>query len=144
MTLHLIKLAVGVRDTAHLAEIQSCLVKESLDRGGDGKLVHYTRNFPRRAAEVLDGGALFRVIRGLVQVRQRILAIERGIRRDGTPACALVLDTHFVRTRPKAMRPFQGWRYLDAKDAPPDLGQGSVVEDMPLELAAELEELGLL
>ena len=40
------------------------------------------------------------------------------------------------------MRIFQGWRYLEVKDAPPDIGAGDA-SDMPAELAAELRELGI-
>ena len=41
------------------------------------------------------------------------------------------------------MRPFQGWRYFQPKDAPPDLGASGAGE-MPEELRRELGELGLL
>lgn len=139
MTVHLIKLAVGVRDVAHLAEIQARLMAE------DGRIRHFTRNTPRRAKQVLDGGSLYRVIKGVLQVRQRIIAIDRAHRADGSPACALTLDPLLVRVRPRTMRAFQGWRYLDPADAPPDLEDGEDPgTDMPPEMMAELRELGLL
>ena len=46
---------------------------------------------------------------------------------------------------PSPRRPFQGWRYLPAHEAPPDLGKGAgQVAEMPEELRRELRELGLL
>ena len=50
-----------------------------------------------------------------------------------------------VRTRLNPQRPIQGWRYLEAVDAPPDLGLGDAdTGEMPAEMVAELRELGLL
>jgi hypothetical protein len=46
---------------------------------------------------------------------------------------------------PRPCRPFQGWRYLEGKDAPRDLGRGSgEVASMPEALRRELADLGLL
>lgn len=145
MPVHLVKLAVGVDDVDHLRAIQSRLIAEDRVGGGPGLLYHRTRNKPRREAEVLDGGSLYRVIRKVIVVRQRILGIEPTMREDGKPACLLVLDPELVPTRPRPMRAFQGWRYLEEADAPPDAGE--VPEggaDMPAEMQAELRELGLL
>jgi hypothetical protein len=49
-----------------------------------------------------------------------------------------------VRVTPRPRQPFQGWRYLDAKDAPPDMGAAGFDEDSDAELALELSKLGLI
>ena len=49
-----------------------------------------------------------------------------------------------VRTIPRPKSPFQGWRYLDPKDAPADIGEGGFEEEGSLELAEELAKLGLI
>ena len=139
MTVNLIKLAVGVEDVDHFLALQ----KQRVAR--EGRLVHRTRQTPRRAAELLDGGSLYCVIKGIVRVRQRLVGIEPHTSEDGIPHCYLVCDPVVVRTYPQPRRPFQGWRYLDPKDAPADLPEGySTEDDPPAEMLAELKELGLL
>ena len=143
--LNIVKLAVGVETPDDLARIQARLVEEDLARGGKGVLRHFTRNAPKRAREILGGGSLYRVIKGVILLRQKILAIEPGHRPDGRPACVFQLDPVLISVRPKPMRPFQGWRYLRQEDAPEDIaGTGGSNDLMPSEMAAELRELGLL
>jgi hypothetical protein len=48
-----------------------------------------------------------------------------------------------VRTEWQPRRPFQGWRYLPAADAPGDLGKRRN-DDLPPQLRAELAALGLM
>src|SRR6516225_10725777 len=64
MPLHLLKLAVGIEDIEHLRRIRAARAEE---RGGSW--VH-TRNYPRRAAEILAGGSIYWIIRGQIRVRQ--------------------------------------------------------------------------
>ena len=117
----------------------------AIEAGGSAVLRHVTRNTPRRADEILDGGSIYWVFRGFIQVRQAIVDVAEHAAADGTPACALVLDPHVVRTELRPMRPFQGWRYLPTEKAPPDLGaDGAEAGDLPPEMATELRALGLL
>ena len=141
MTLHLIKLCVGVDDVGQLAAFQAARLARQRSAGQVPALCHMTRHMPRRADALLDGGALYWVIRGWVRVRQRLTTIEILSTEEG-PRCALGLDTRLVRTSPRAHRPFQGWRYLKADDAPPDLETTAAA--MPDTMVAELKELGLL
>ena len=55
----------------------------------------------------------------------------------------LSLLPEIVPVVPIRMRIFQGWRYLEVADAPPDLGGVGDI-NMPTELAAELRALGIL
>ena len=145
MTVHLIKLAVGVESVDHLAALQSGRLAEARTQAREPVLRHITRSRPRRAGEVVDGGSLYWVIKRVIQVRQRIVDVQSAAKADGRPACALVLDPDLVRIRPRAHRPFQGWRYLRPEDAPPDGHTGSGgVDALPSEMAEELRRLGLL
>jgi len=145
VTVHLVKMAVGVESIPHLEEIQARRLRAAAAAGGPALLRHITRNTPRRADEILDGGSIYWVIRGFIQVRQAIVDIAEHAESDGTPACALVLDPKVVRTELRPMRPFQGWRYLAAEKAPPDLrANGTGAADLPPEMAEELRALGLL
>jgi len=141
MTLHLLKLCVGAETVQDLADWHA----DPLSRGPDGRIRHITRMWPKQADRVLDGGALYWVIKGLVQVRQRILALEEVDRGDGVRRCAIVLDPALVRTRPQPRRPFQGWRYLEPAEAPADLAPGRAEEPaLPADLQAALADLGVL
>ena len=108
-------------------------------------LRHFTRHAPKRREELLDGGSLYWVIGGVILVRQRLLDIRADKEADGSACAALVLDPELVRVEGRAMRAFQGWRYLEPKDAPPDLGaMGRGVEEMPDSMRRALAALALL
>ncbi len=98
---------------------------------------------PRRAGELLEGGSIYWVIRRAVRVRQRILALDPVMGEDGRRRCALSLDPKLVPVEVRPWRPFQGWRYLEAIDAPPDVS-GDDLDDMPETMKMELRHLGLL
>jgi hypothetical protein len=101
---------------------------------------------PKRAAELLDGGSLYWVIKGVVQGRQVIADIRPFKDDQGIGRCHLVLEPELIATRPQPRRAFQGWRYLQGSDAPDDLdgSQGEISPDMPAEMRKELVDLGLL
>ncbi len=140
--LHLIKLAVGVRDIPHLRALQAARAVEH------PPLRHRTRSTPRRRAEIVDaGGSIFWVIAGVVAARQRILDIRPDTWDDGRDCAALLLDPVVVAVRARAMKPFQGWRYLDAAAAPADFGAAEAAggaAELPPALLRELQALCLL
>lgn len=105
--------------------------------------MHTTRMVPKRRDDVLDGGSLYWVIKGFTTVRQRLVDIRPCVDKEGVPRCHLVYDKDLVLVSPRPRRAFQGWRYLDANDAPPDLAKGGGGE-LPDKLRRELAELGLL
>ena len=144
MPVHLIKMAVGVETTDHLAQIQAERRAQRAAAGEPEVARHLTRNTPRRAAEVLGGGSMYWVVRGHILVRQRILALEDARNPEGLPRCGIALHEELVRVFPRRCRPFQGWRYLEPPDAPPDLTMDAPDDALPPALEAELRELGLL
>ena len=99
--------------------------------------------WPKREAELLNGGSLYWVFRGVIGARQRILRLDEVIGQDGIRRCGIVMDEALIRTQPAPRRPFQGWRYLAPEDAPADLARGSVAADLPPELSAALSEIGV-
>ena len=143
MTLHIIKLCVGCESLAELAEWQSKRLKEKRAKGQKPELVHVTRMTPKRADEILGGGSLYWVIKGQIAARQKLLAL-RQLSRNGVPHCGLVYDKELIPVVSRPRRPFQGWRYLEDKDAPPDLAKSKGATAMPEALRRELAALGLL
>ena len=142
MTLHLIKLCVGAESIEDLEKWQKQRRSERKRRGEANETFHITRQTPRRADELLNGGSLYWIIKGQIAVRQKLLEL-RPVVRDGGPRCALMLDHKLVPVARRHHRPFQGWRYLAEADAPRDLSPGEAVK-LPEELRAELAALGLI
>ena len=139
MALHLRKLCVGVESVEQLEQAQVRRLKRGL------ALRHDTRMMPRRRDEILEGGSIYWVIKGLMQVRQPIVDITQEVDDSGRGFARLHLGPELVRLVPRAHRPFQGWRYLAAADAPADLPEGGAGgDDLPAEMQAELRTLGIL
>lgn len=139
--LHLTKLAVGVRDPEHLRDLQAARMREN------PPLRHRTRSFPRRRLEIIDGGSLYWVIAGTMLARQRVLDIIEDQRDDRTPCTSFILDPEIVQLAGRPTRPFQGWRYLEAGDAPPDgraMGAVAGLDSLPPALRRELQVLCLI
>ncbi|MHA6264868.1 DUF1489 family protein [Arenibacterium sp. CAU 1754] len=140
-TVNLIKLSVGTETVETLAAWQA----STRAQGADGLPRHVTRMWPKRAEEILNGGSIYWVFKGLIQCRQRILRLDEVIGQDGIRRCAIVLDPALHRTQSATKRPFQGWRYLPVAEAPPDLPEGRENEDpLPVELNRALAEIGVL
>lgn len=139
MPLNLIKLAVGVADLAEMAALQR---ERRRERGRYG---FFTRNMPKRTEELLKGGSIYWVIKGQVRVRQLLKRFHAREDDEGRAYVIVEYDPRLVPVMPRRHRPFQGWRYLEAKDAPRDLPKGAKGDDeLPPALARELRELGLL
>ena len=139
--LHLIKLSVGPKDVGQWRDIQARRAAV------DPPLRHQTRMVPKRAAEILEGGLIYWVVAGFLQVRQRILDIRAESWDDGSACAGLVLDPTLIAVAARQTRPFQGWRYLEPAAAPPDVAEGAAaegVEALPARLRQELRALGLL
>ena len=142
MTLHLIKLCVGADSVKDQADWIQKRLAELKRKHKPLEHMHVTRMWPKREAELLDGGSLYWVIKGQIAARQRLLELREVIK-NGSPHCALVLDPKLVPTERRFHRPFQGWRYFDPKNAPRDLTRARGAA-MPEELQVDLVNLGLL
>lgn len=145
MTLHLMKLAVGVDSIGHLAKLQERRLENLRQNRKDANLYHVTRNRPTRADELIEGGSMYWVVKRRIVVRQRLLDFEPMVDHEGRKACRIILDSKLVRTVPHSQRRFQGWRYLATADAPPDVPMANEIhQDLPPNLVEELRELGIL
>jgi hypothetical protein len=144
MTVHLIKLCVGVDNVQELKDWQDERLKQLKRARMSVELCHRTLQAPKRRGEVLDGGSLYWVIKGVILVRQRILDLRPDSKDDGTACCGIVLDPELVTVRGRARRAFQGWRYLAPADAPPDQRLTAAEGEMPPAMRADLRELRLI
>jgi len=134
---NLVKLCVGVTSLADLAS--------HIEARQSNETRHVTRMWPKRAAELLGGGSLYWVIKGVVLARQRIIALDEVVGADGIRRCGIRMDAGLIRTRAAPRRPFQGWRYLETTNAPPDLPTRDASDTtLPPEMRLALAEIGLM
>jgi hypothetical protein len=145
MTLNLIKLCVGADSIEDLQSWIDERMAAKKKRGEKLEHIHITRMSPKRVEALLDGGSLYWVIKGQVSARQLLKAVRPFLDGDGIGRCELVLEPRARPVLPRPFRPFQGWRYLEAKDAPADLSAhfGDVAH-MPETMRRELRGLGLI
>ncbi len=139
-TTNILKLCVGAESVGDLLQWHEA----HLGLWAKGTTEHVTRMWPKRQDEVLDGGSLYWVIKGVILARQRILALEPRRGADGIERCALVMSAEVIRTEPAPRRPFQGWRYLAPADSPRDLAKSRASDDtLPAALERALADIGL-
>lgn len=141
-TINLVKLCVGAEKVEDLETWQAARIAQS----GQANPRHVTRMWPKREEELLAGGSLYWVFKGLVLARQRIVRLEEVIGEDGIRRCGIVFDPRVVRTESQPRRAFQGWRYLTPQDAPRDLSTNRAGSDdtpLPNKLAAALADIGI-
>jgi hypothetical protein len=135
MPLHLIKLCVGCETVPEL-------VAWNAEHNVGQPWILRTRQTPKRASELVEGGSVYRVFKGLVLCRQRILAVDT-VGEGQAKRCHITLDPEVMLVAPLPRRPFQGWRYFTHEDAPEDLGKHGDAPAVPQELAGKLRELGI-
>jgi hypothetical protein len=128
--LHLTKVAFGATSIDQMLDWWA-------NRGPQARLT--TRYKPKRADELV-GGSLFWILKHQLVARTEILGFEEaeGGKTD------IVVSTAIVRVRPLARRAHQGWRYLEAGDAPLDLITGDGADELPAKLVGDLSALGLI
>jgi len=134
MPLHLTKVAFGAASTDHLAE-------RLVARAALGPLFLITRYLPKRHDEIAGKGSLFWIIKHQLIARSPITGFGEA---EGGKV-AILLDPHLVLVRAVPKRAHQGWRYLEAADAPVDLiGDAADIDQMPPALMSKLAALSLL
>jgi hypothetical protein len=138
MAVHIVKLCVGVSE---VEELESWIEDA---RAGRDELSHTTRMFPKRKDEIVPGGSLYWVVRGMILCRQPIAGLVPVTDAEGIERCRIEFEPKIVLVRPTPRRAFQGWRYLEAADAPPDLPRSARAEGMSEKMRRDLAELGLL
>jgi hypothetical protein len=139
-------MCVGASSIEDLAGWQAERLAEQTARGEKPRIFHATFQSPKRQEELLHGGSLYWVIKGVILVRQALIGFDRGQKEDGSPCCLILLDPDLVAVRPVPRRAFQGWRYLAAGEAPRDAaaGAGEGFASLPPKMRRELAELGLI
>lgn len=143
MSIHIIKLVVGVEDLAEFAALQK---REVRDYNGQPAVPCWTRFAPKRAEEILrEGGSIYRVIKNRIQCRHKVLGFEMVETKEKGNMCMIMQSAEMIRTVSTPRRPFQGWRYLKSSDAPRDIGLYTGDEEVPPEeMAEDLRAAGLL
>lgn len=137
---NMVKLSVGTEDVAGLAAWQATKRAQTTD----GFPRHVTRMWPKREAEILNGGSIYWVIKGVILCRQPILRLDEVIGQDGIRRCAIVSKPGLIRVAATPKRAFQGWRYFAASDVPDDLPDGRQDEEaLPPELSKALAAIGV-
>ncbi len=134
MPLHLTKIAFRSESPATLrAWLES--------HAGQGEARLTTRYLPKRLAE-MEGASLFWIHGNALVGRSPIL----GFMENGQGRHWIRLEPKLIAVRQIPKRAHQGWRYLEAKDAPPDLGngKGDGPDEMPPKLLGDLMRMGLV
>ena len=75
---------------------------------------------PKKEEELLNGGSIYWVFKGLVLARQKIIGFDNIIGADNILRCKIILNCQLILTDPLQKRPFQGWRYLKQEEVPND------------------------
>ena len=139
--LNIVKLSVGSENIAMLKEWQQA----RRDQLKIKYYLHITRMWPKREKELLDGGSIYWVIKGAIQLRQRLIGFDEIIGADGIRRCGFKLDPELIPTTKALRRPFQGWRYLKSEDSPSDLSTNREADDdLPEDMQQTLARLGVL
>ena len=139
-TVNMLKLSVGTEDISGLQDWQNTRRAQTDDRLPR----HVTRMWPKRGEEILNGGSIFWVIKGVILCRQPILRLDEHLSADGIRRCSIVSPPGLVRVEATPKRAFQGWRYLSVEDAPRDLPDSRQDEEaLPPELSKALAAIGV-
>lgn len=134
MPLNMTKIAFGAESPKHLRERLATYAE-----AGEVRLT--TRYLPKRVAE-MAGGSLYWIHAHTIIGRSPIL----GFMENGAGRYWIRLEPRLIPVRSKPKRAHQGWRYLEAKDAPPDMDMVDADgrDEMPTKMLGELMKMGLV
>ena len=146
MHINLMRPCVGIGSPEELYDFQK---SHRIERDKDGTPYTFftTRNTPKRAEELINGGSVFWITKSAMRMRQSIINVETLLDEDGKKFCKISTDPEIMLVVPKSQKAFQGWRYLPAEKSPNDLHplDPHHAQNQPDEkMAKELAELGLL
>ncbi|WRH76218.1 MAG: DUF1489 domain-containing protein [Sphingobium sp.] len=134
MPLNMTRIAFGAESHGHL--------RQRLEAHASiGEVRLTTRYLPKRHEEMV-GGSLYWILNHSLIGRSPLIGfMDNG---EGRTWIRLRPELIAVRTIPK--RAHQGWRYLETKDAPPDLGavDADGLDEMPAQMLGELMKIGLV
>lgn len=137
MPLNLTKIAYGSESPTTL---RHWLESHSRDNGGIGEARLTTRYKPKRETEIA-GGSLYWIHNRNIVGRSPIIDFKE----NGEGRYWIRLEPKLIAVQRTPRRAHQGWRYLEAADAPPDIADGNASLDaMPAEMLSELSRLALL
>ena len=143
--LNLVKLCVGISAVEELQAHIDFRVEQKRAKGQPTEQIHTTRMVPKQVDSLLDGGSLYWVIKGNIQVRQILCDIRPFQDAQGIRRCDIVMEPRLIATFWQPRRAFQGWRYLKAQDTPMDLSGGNhALQELPPQMRQDLANLGLL
>ncbi len=134
MPLNMTKIAFGATGAADLRDRLAHYTQE-----GEVRLT--TRYLPKRVAE-MAGGSLYWIHAHTMIGRSPIL----GFMENGAGRHWIRIEPRLIPVRGVPKRAHQGWRYLEEKDAPPDLGDGEADarDVMPSKMLGDLMKMGLV
>ena len=90
----------------------------------------------------MEGGSLYWIHQHRLVGRSPLI----GFQETGQGRFWIRLEPRLIPVRGMPKRAHQGWRYLEEKDAPPDMdgGEADDLEAMPAAMLGQLTRLGLL
>lgn len=134
MPLHMTKIAFGATSPADL--------KARLSHYADGGEVRLTTRYLPKRVEEMAGGSLYWIHAHTIVGRSPIL----GFMENGQGRHWIRIEPRLIPVRGIPKRAHQGWRYLEDKDAPPDLGDGEADarDIMPSKMLGDLMKMGLV
>ena len=134
MPLNMTKIAFGAESPKHLRERLATYAE-----AGEVRLT--TRYLPKRVEE-MAGGSLYWIHAHTIIGRSPIL----GFMENGAGRYWIRLEPRLIPVRSKPKRAHQGWRYLEAKDAPPDMDSVDADgrDEMPSKMLGDLMKMGLV
>ncbi len=133
MPLHITKIAFGCDSAEDL--------RRALEEDRPEGVVRMTTRYCPKRVDEMAGGSLYWIHAGTIIGRSPIIGFEE----NGRGRYWLKIEPRLIPVVPRAKRAHQGWRYLEAGDAPPDLDAADADGDMlPADLARELGRLGLV
>lgn len=134
MPLNMTRIAFGAESPAHL--------RQRLETHASiGEVRLTTRYLPKRHEDMV-GGSLFWILNHSLIGRSPLI----GFMDNGEGRTWIRLRPELIAVRSIPKRAHQGWRYLEAKDAPPDLDSVDADgrDEMPARMLGELMKMGLV